>query len=103
MPIWKIAPVSDAPEVTLSHWQIRELPNRNRHFVGSDVTDGTGRVSTFIVEFDVETMRGRTNSRRVYHLRGKTGWSGNGEYIWSRWAPPNNATEFVDVSNSIVT
>lgn len=101
MPLWKIASVSDDPQVTLSDWQIRELPNGHRHFAGVDPSDGSGRVSSFIVEFDAEKMCGRTNSGRVYVLRGKPGWSDNAEYVWTAWARVNNATTYTDVSDSI--
>lgn len=103
MPMWKIAPVSDSPGVRLRDWRILELPNGNRHFAGADATDGTGRVSSLIVEFDMEKKVGRTRSGRVYELLGKTGWSDNAEYVWNQWSRINSVTDFVDVSPTLMT
>ncbi|SAK99571.1 hypothetical protein AWB76_07746 [Caballeronia temeraria] len=46
MPVWSVACVDTEPELSISDWQILETQNGSRHFVGSDVRDYSGRVST---------------------------------------------------------
>jgi hypothetical protein len=67
--LWRIAPVSDEPEVRLWDWDIKKDTTGNRYFVGT-LADGLGWVSTAIVDFDPERRRGRTKSGRVYELVG---------------------------------
>lgn len=88
--VWRTTPVRETPEIVLARWRVFSvsLPNGEsctRHFVGWNVTEREGRVSSPIVEFDSLTMRGRTRSGRVYELRGVSGWDGDAEYVWSRW------------------
>ena len=85
MPIWRLPPSDDAPDVTLSSWRILEIDEGTRHFVGVDVLDFTGRVSSAITTFDRATLRGRTQSGRVYQLVGQDGWSLDSEYVWKQW------------------
>ena len=85
MPIWKTRSIEQVPQLTLIHWSVRELPNGDRHFVGYNITEMEGRVSSKIVKFDPEAMVGRTRSGRVYKLDGSMGTSGDSEYTWNRW------------------
>ena len=104
--VWKCAPVSERPEIVLADWQVFEvkLPGRterSRHFAGQNITDREGRTSSAITIFDAATSRGTTESGRVYELRGSTGFSGDGEYTWSRWKSINSVTDVVDVTAEI--
>jgi hypothetical protein len=72
MSIWVIAPVTAEPEAVLTRWCIFETDKDTRHFVGYD--GRSGRVSSFIVEFDPKTRKGTTASGRVYQLRGPQPW-----------------------------
>jgi len=99
--VWTVAPVAEDPELVLSRWQVMQLPNGHRHFVGRNVRDREGRTSTRIVEFDPSTRCGRTESGRVYQLLGPTGRDGDGQHVWHRWKTANGVTEFDDVSADV--
>lgn len=92
--VWKTAPVSDEPEIQLVDWDVKKDTAGDGYFVGTRPDDGSGRVSTAIVEFDRERRRGRTQSGRVYELLGPRGYSSNGEYVWSLYKVANGITEF---------
>lgn len=82
--IWSVPPVSEDPEVRLSPWQIYAVKD-NFHFVGHRWGWGEGRVSTPIVSFDLKTLRGVTESGRVYQLVGPPGFDREADYVLGRW------------------
>ncbi|MBR7915861.1 hypothetical protein KDX16_08395 [Burkholderia vietnamiensis] len=102
MPIWKIAPVNDEPGVSLIQWSILETDNGTRHFVGTDERDSTGRVSSDVMTFDHLTLRGQTQSGRVYQLIGRPGWSSNAEYVWKYWCRVNSVTSYTNVTEQLL-
>lgn len=102
MPIWKIASVTDEPEVSLDSWRILETKEGTRHFVGEDRRDRTGRVSSAIVAFDLQTLRGQTLSGRVYQLSGKTAASDNADYVWKAWCKVNEVQSYSDVTKELL-
>jgi hypothetical protein len=102
MPIWKIAPVNDEPGVSLLQWSILETNDGTRHFVGADERDSTGRVSSQVVMFDRLTLRGQTQSGRVYQLIGQPGWSSNAEYVWKHWCQVNSVASYTDVTKQLL-
>ncbi len=102
MTIWRIAPVSEDPGVTLSHWRIMETSDGTRHFVGADNRDLTGRVSSEVVTFDHLGLRGETRSGRIYQLIGEPGWSDNADYVWKRWCAINQVAAYVDVTKQLL-
>ena len=88
--IWQPADIEDQPEVTLRYWKVIEVEGKDpeyfgRHFVGWNVEDQEGRVSSKIVAFDAKTMRGVTDSGRVYQLEGKPGSHPDAEYVLRAW------------------
>ena len=102
MSIWKTTSIYETPEVKLSDWKIYEVesessPKKTKHFVGYNLTEREGRVSSHIVEFDPKTMTGRTKSGRVYKLVGNSGTSSDGSYVWSRWCTINEVTSVEEV------
>ena len=104
--IWPIATVADCPEITLQSWQIFEVqfpqkPNRTRHFVGFAVRERAGQVSSAIQQFDPQTMRGVTESGRVYQLQGPPGWDADADHTWRRWKSICNIADEVDVTGSM--
>ena len=104
--IWACAPVSERPEIILTDWHVFEvkLPAeaaRTRHFAGQNITDYEGRASSAIVTFDATTGCGITQSGRVYQLRGSSGFTGDGEYTWSRWKSINAVVDVLDVTAEI--
>lgn len=102
MPIWKVAPVAEQPQIVLWGWTIYEVQSEFEdeptcHFVGYNVYDREGRTSTKIVEFDPTTKRGVTASGRVYELQGEPGYNSDADYTFRRWAEVNRATVLREV------
>lgn len=102
MPVWNVPEVSIEPDMSISNWQILETELGSRHFVGNDVRDYTGRVSTAIREFDLNLLRGVTSSGRVYQLVGPRGCSADGQYLWERWCVINGVTSYTDVATEVL-
>ncbi|MET3551969.1 hypothetical protein [Burkholderia sp. 567] len=102
MPIWKLPSFAEQPRIPLSRWSIFETQNGSRHFVGVDMLDSSGRVSSAIVRFDPATMQGTTRSGRIYELVGKNGSSLNAEYVWKKWCELNEVTSYTDVTKRLL-
>jgi hypothetical protein len=102
MPIWKPRPASELPRITLSRWHIFETEDGSRHFVGMDLLDSSGRVSSPIVTFDRATLQGTTQTGRIYELVGRNGWSLNVEYVWKRWCELNEVMSYTDVTERLL-
>lgn len=97
MGIWKPGTIKEEPEVILNPWQIYEVESelwkgRTRHFVGYNTIYKEGRVSSAIVEFDKNTMVGKTNSGRVYKLKEESGYNADASYVWEFWKKRNKIT-----------
>ncbi|MFM0169147.1 hypothetical protein PQR33_07305 [Paraburkholderia sediminicola] len=102
MPVWSVAGISAEPELSISEWQILETQLGSIHFVGTNVRDYTGRVSSAIQQFDSTALRGVTSSGRVYQLVGPRGSSADGRYIWERWCIVNGVTSYTDVTTDLL-
>ncbi|WP_175930189.1 MULTISPECIES: hypothetical protein [unclassified Burkholderia] len=102
MPVWKLRSSTELPRIPLSRWAIFETLEGSRHFVGVDMLDSSGRVSSAIVRFDPVTMQGTTRSGRIYELVGKNGSSLNAEYVWKRWCELNEVTSYTDVTKRLL-
>lgn len=100
MPTWRVVALTVEPEISLVHWRIMETERHERHFIGARLDDGTGRVSTAIVEFDPDGMTGVSQSGRVYKLLGTPGWNENADYVWSAWRAVNRISSYADVTDS---
>lgn len=98
MPIWRPRPASELPKIPLSRWRIFETEDGSRHFVGVDMFDSSGRVSSPIVTFDPVTMQGTTQTGRIYELVGRKGSSLNVEYVWIRWCELYEVASYTDVT-----
>lgn len=99
--VWSATSLTEVPEIELTRWQVMQLPCGARHFVGWNVTEREGRVSSKIVAFDAATRRGRTCSGRSYQLRGLSGPDCDGAYTWGRWMKANAAQDCTDVSQDV--
>lgn len=99
MPVWAVAPVSEAPELVLSAWQIVETDKGERHFVGYNETDREGRTSSAIEQFDPVTLRGVTRSGCVYQLQGRPGIDKDALYVWQHWRCINGVLDWRDVTD----
>jgi len=87
MTIWKEPGVSVQPEVTLRKWSFIEIPTGDIHLLGQNQLTFRGRMSTRVVSFDLETMKCKTQSGRIYQLDGASGFDGDAAYVWSQqWA-----------------
>jgi hypothetical protein len=83
VPIYRACDVDEQPEICLERWSIRQTGAGNRHFVGVNVKNGDGRVSSRIVELDCARRIGVTESGRRYRLLGRAGYSSDAEYVWN--------------------
>lgn len=100
--IWAVRHIKDQPSLVLTDWAIFEVKMahssvRTRHFAGYNVADREGRASSAIVSFDPATMRGVTESGRMYQLRGRPGLEGDGAHVWAHWLDLAAATDVVEV------
>ncbi|MFM0223008.1 hypothetical protein [Paraburkholderia dipogonis] len=85
MTIHASSSVDDDPVVLLESWSIRESNTGARHFVGFNLAERDGRVSTAIISFDPITRTGVTATGRRYVLVGRAGFDRDAEYVW-QWA-----------------
>lgn len=86
----------------MSRWRIFETVDGSRHFVGVDMFDSSGRVSSPIVTFDPVTRQGTTQTGRIYELVGRKGSSLNVEYVWGRWCELYEVTSYSDVTELLL-
>lgn len=96
--IWTVASVDKQPEILLESWMIAEVESplwegKTCHFVGYNLTDREGRVSSAIEVFDPDKKLGITNSGRVYQLSGRPGdGSADGQHVFKSWCRLNKVT-----------
>jgi hypothetical protein len=108
VPVWKLTPIAQRPSLTLRDWAVFEVlgseksTRRTLHFVGYNVTEFEGRVSSHVCEFDATTRRGRTKSGRVYELLGRPGMDADAEYTWNMWRAINEVTDVEDVTHAFL-
>ena len=102
MPIWNPRPASEVPRIPLSQWRIFETDDGSRHFVGVDMFDRSGRVSSPIVSFDPVAMQGTTHTGRIYELVGVKGSSLIAEYVLARWCELYEVTSCIDVTERLL-
>ena len=101
--IWQAKPLSEQPVVELIRWQVMQLPNGDRHFVGWNIAGSEGRTTSKLVEFDAVTRGGWTSSGREYRLLGLTGKDIDGVYTWQRWMKVTGNTSAIEVSQDFQT
>ncbi|WP_198036045.1 hypothetical protein [Cupriavidus taiwanensis] len=98
MPIWRVAAISEQPEIYLRRWSVYETERGERHFVGQNMDGGTGRVSSAIASFDASSRTGITHSGRRYILDGCPGTDEEGLYTWAVWKKVNDVKRATNVS-----
>jgi len=103
--IWQSRPVDEVPEVVLSHWRVMRTDSGDLHLVGIRAERGTGRVSSAIVELDIDARVGMTRSGRRYVLDGAPGpdEDGDADYVWAGWCQVNRVSAFRDVTDELLT
>ena len=102
MPVWKPPPVSRLSLIPLSRWRIFELTDGSRYFVGVDMFDQTGRVSSPIVAFNAVRLQGTTQTGRIYELVGKPGVALQADYVWRKWCELYEVTSYKDVTQRLL-
>jgi hypothetical protein len=100
MTVWNVEDVKGDPEIVLVRWRIMETDTGERHIVGAR-DDFTGRVSTAITTFDPVRMVAKTESGRIYQLRGAPGYNADAEYVWEQWCLANDVRESSDVTTKV--
>lgn len=106
MPIWKTRSVEEIPNIKLISWSIFEVtgevnPEKTLHFVGFNLTEGGGRTSSPIQEFDPVTGRGVTASGRVYELVGPPDEDPDGMYSFAAFLTINRISQYENVSSVV--
>ncbi|MBU5637990.1 hypothetical protein KOM00_14770 [Geomonas sp. Red69] len=81
--VWAVPGVNEQPRIRLARWSVRET-TKGRVFVGYNIDDQEGRVSTIIEGFDRDTCCGTTRSGRLYQLVGPPGSHPDADFVWSR-------------------
>ncbi len=103
--LWKTAPIADQPRILLARWRVLEVRSAEleieRHFVGYNVDQHEGRVSTAIEHFDPTTRMAVTRSGRVYQLMGPPGYDSDGAWVWGHWSRLNGTTDEKDVTEEV--
>lgn len=102
MPVWNVCDISAQPHLRLASWRIFEIQNGDRHFVGYNIDDGEGRVSSAICSFDPHLMRGVTASGRIYMLIDAPGYDADADYVWAVWSRINQVEEYRDVTQEVL-
>lgn len=94
--IWAQPPVHVVPTKMIGSWAIVKVvaasvsPEQFEfHFVGRDLDERNGAVSSKIVEFDPQQLQGKTQSGRIYQLVGRPGHDGDAEYVLRNWCRIN--------------
>ena len=78
-------PVSVEPQIELSRWSARELPDGCIHLVGWNMGSREGRVGNTVRSFDAASAAVTTSTGRRYILCGAPGSDADAEYVWNRW------------------
>jgi len=103
VPIWSVRTVTSQPQLRLVDWSIIEIQNGDRHFVGYNVDDSEGRVSTAIKAFDPKSRKGVTSSGRVYELLGEPGYDAEAEHVWEGWKRVNSVSASRNVTEEVLS
>lgn len=107
--IWAVGPVDVVPEKWLECWSVFKVTHAQNnpeafafHFVGWNVRDREGAVSSKIMQFDPQSMSGVTNSGRVYQLMGVPGSDPDADYVLRNWARMCQV-DVVDATQEFIT
>jgi len=107
--VWPQPPANVQPRKSVSPWTVyRATPKNGQpndmyglHFVGRDLSEWSGCVSSRVVSFDPKTMSGTTISGRVYELVSQPGHCSDGDYVLGHWADFNEV-EVEDVTEQFM-
>lgn len=99
--IWRLPPVPSEPHVVLTSWQVFELLDGSRHLLGWCADHDEARVSSCVAGFDVANRSCRTDSGRLYELKGPPGWSRDAQYVWDHWCRMNHVGACLEVTEDV--
>ncbi|KAA8769422.1 hypothetical protein [Burkholderia pseudomallei] len=102
MSLWQPRSVTDEPDVVLIRWAIYRINDNELHFVGTRADKNSGRVSSTIVQLDLERRVGTTRSGRVYALEGHPGIDSEARYVWNSWCRLNGVTASTNVTKELL-
>ena len=102
MPVWKPTPVDASPTLNMRPWTLIRTGRGDVHVVGYNITEGEGRVSSPILEFDLATRTAVTRSGRRYVLRGKPGANADASYTFAVWCDAMKVLSWTDVSAEVL-
>ena len=99
MPVWRARPVVIEPVITVDSWQVIRLPHGASHIMGRHSNGIEVLISSRIVAIQLEPLRARTASGRIYLLSGPSGRSRGDDEVLRSWCDMNGVeldqTEFV--------
>lgn len=102
--IHMIEPVDTQPRTVMTSWRLFQvrLPNgsRTRHLVGR--ADHEGRVCSSLVHLDLQALRMRTQSGRIYELAGPPGSDGDSDYVFGLWLRAVGAIHCKDLTRALM-
>jgi len=100
MPIWATLPVELEPEICLQEWSVIETEPElgQRHLLGVRTDTRDARVSSPVVDFDLDTLRAHTSTGRTYQLVGLPGWTIDAQYLLISWCRRSDVREISDVT-----
>ncbi|WP_239648188.1 hypothetical protein [Burkholderia pseudomallei] len=74
----------------------------SQHFVGIDMFDQSGRVSSPIVAFNAVSLQGVTQTGRIYELVGEPGVALQAEYVWKKWCELYEVKSYIDITQRLL-
>src|SRR5215469_503973 len=102
MSIYLSAGVDDVPQIYLECWSIRQTGTGDRHFVGFNIANRDGKVSSRIIELDCTRRVGVTASGRRYRLLGRAGYNSDAEYVWNWYVKNHHIESWEDVTPVLI-
>lgn len=102
--IHTIEPVDTQPRTVMTDWRLFQvhLPNgsRTRHLVGC--ADYEGRVCSSLVHLDLQALRMKTQSGRIYELAGPPGSDEDSDYVFGIWLRAVGAIHCRDLTRALM-
>jgi hypothetical protein len=98
MTIWRSASVSEISSINLGDWRVIEVDGKENHLVGKNLDGWGGRVSTAVLNFDVNTRQATTKSGRIYSLIGTPGYDDDASYVLDHWLRINKVEAWNDIT-----
>jgi hypothetical protein len=82
--------------------RLRHASNRARQVRQQAVPKGEGRVCSSLVHLDLEALRMRTQSGRIYELAGSPGSDGDSDYVFGHWLRAVGAIHCKDLTRALM-